>query len=210
MRASLWLRASVASCLTALVASVRATQSHRAPQRHVNGQRQVRRCTRERHRSVRRAKSHVRTYVHTRSRTVRVRRRDVARVSDTLGPLVAPGVEVLTGGEGARTAKAAQIDALTNVAAREVSGTAFEGLSPTAAEATIQQAFSGIVHAPNGGPPPLAEGQKTVGYPSDYAMAAGRGTGPVFVPDAMEDRGMWSNTTYINSEECGYAVMAVG
>jgi tripartite motif-containing protein 71 len=53
----------------------------------------------------------------------------------------------------------------------------YEGLSPQAAEATMQEKYPAVVDNADGGPPPLAEGQKATGFPSDFAMSVDLGGG---------------------------------
>ena len=61
---------------------------------------------------------------------------------------------------------------------REQSSTAYESLSPQAAEAVLGEVAPGVVNRPAGGPPPLAEGQKSLGFSSDYAEALDLGPSP--------------------------------
>jgi hypothetical protein len=103
---------------------------------------------------------------------------------------VASGTQVLLGGEQLRAAQKARLTDPANVTAREQSSTAYEGLSPQAAGTALQEAIPDVVDNSDGGPPPLAEGQKATGFPSDYAMSiSGPGMQAVvesLVPLALE------------------------
>jgi hypothetical protein len=72
------------------------------------------------------------------------------------------------------------------VAEREASGTAYEGLSPEAAQKLVGEDFSGLVDDPAGGPPRLAEGQRVTGFPSLTSMSVDLGGGEHGVVQSLE------------------------
>jgi len=86
-----------------------------------------------------------------------------------MSPLVLPGVQTLSGSGDAGESSQAPSGGSSGV--RERSATAYEGLSSQAAESKLGELDPGVVGVSTGGPPPLAEGQKAIGYPSDYAMS---------------------------------------
>jgi len=55
------------------------------------------------------------------------------------------------------------------VSAREESQTKYEGLDGERAERVDTEAFGAVVGNPDGGPPRLPEGERIVGFPSDFA-----------------------------------------
>ena len=92
-----------------------------------------------------------------------------ARAAGAMSPLVLPGVQTLSGSGDAGESSQAPSGGSSGV--RERSATAYEGLSSQAAESKLGELDPGVVGVSTGGPPPLAEGQKAIGYPSDYAMS---------------------------------------
>ncbi len=101
-------------------------------------------------------------------------------------PLTIAGSRMLLGEEQTRAAEQARLDNPANVAAREQSGSAYEGLSPEGAQTVVHEAFAGLIDEPAGGPPSLADGQKAVGFPSDYAMAVETSGGKHVLVESLE------------------------
>ena len=83
--------------------------------------------------------------------------------SATESPLVIPEAEVLTG-NGVEEAQEAELASPDAVVAREVSQTAYSGLSAGEADALSQQVFPAVVDVPAGGPPVLPAGQHITGF----------------------------------------------
>jgi streptogramin lyase len=83
-------------------------------------------------------------------------------------PLVSSGAQESSGGSPGPSA----------ASIREQSSTAYESLSPQAAETVFGEASAGVVDHPAGGPPPLAEGEKSLGFSSDYAESVDLGPSP--------------------------------
>jgi hypothetical protein len=107
-----------------------------------------------------------------------------ARPSVSTGAVSA--AQVLSGGNGLQ--EGTQPPSVSPPSVREQSGKAYEGLTAGAAESTLQELDPTVVDAAAGGPPSLAEGQKAIGYPSDYSMSveiAGGGSGTGGVKHAL-------------------------
>jgi YD repeat-containing protein len=121
------------------------------------------------HRGVRR-----RRHRHASPRGVQTRPKPARKAS--LSPTLAPGAQLLSGNQ-ASPAGSAGTSSPSNVTAREQSATAYENLSSQAAEAIMQETYPAVVDNADGGPPPLAEGQKATGFPSDFAMSVDLGGG---------------------------------
>jgi len=111
----------------------------------------------------------------SKSRGVWTRPKVARKVS--LSPLLATGAQLISGNVTSPAGTAGPSSSPSSITVREQSATAYENLSPQAAEATMQEKYPGVVDNPAGGPPPLAEGQKATGYPSDYSMSVEGGGG---------------------------------
>ena len=85
------------------------------------------------------------------------------------GGLVVPGVQVLDEEQQVLDAREARWSSPGAVVGREVSRTAYRGLSARQAMRVAAQAFPGVVDEEAGGPPRLPAGQRIVGYPADDA-----------------------------------------
>jgi streptogramin lyase len=85
------------------------------------------------------------------------------------GSLVAPSVDQLLLGEGARDARqAAHSDPLA-VAERSASRSQFEGLTAAGVASTVKSAFPALIDQTQGGVPVLGRGQHVVRYLTDHA-----------------------------------------
>ena len=97
------------------------------------------------------------------------------------GPLVAPAVDGLLRGEGARAARLARRANPLAVARRSASRVQFEGMSPNRAAAATEAAFPALAQ-PAAGTPVLPRGQRILRYATNHAAEvslAGGGKGLV-------------------------------
>ena len=101
-------------------------------------------------------------------------------------PLVVPGAESLLGPEQPVLVEKAKESSPEAVKAREESRTKFANLNTEQAEKTDAEAFPEVVDHPVGGPPPLPEGQKITGFPSDNVAQVELGGGERGVIEASE------------------------
>jgi hypothetical protein len=92
-------------------------------------------------------------------------------------PLLAPDATVIVGAQPQPAGAPAPAPPVEAPSLREASSTAYEGLSPQAAEATVQEKYPALIDGAAGGPPPVAEGQKATGFPNDFAMSVDLGGG---------------------------------
>jgi RHS repeat-associated protein len=100
-------------------------------------------------------------------------RRDEAAIGDTsglFGSLALPAMEPLVAGQRVADEEAVRANPESAIA-REASSSAYEGLSAANAEKVAHGAFPRLVDDPDGGPPPLPQGAKLVGFPSDYVAS---------------------------------------
>jgi RHS repeat-associated protein len=109
-------------------------------------------------------------------------------------PLVAPGVQVLVGGQGLQEALEVRRASPEAVLAREVSETEYEGLGSGEAALLAEELFAGVVVRPGGGLAQLPEGVSVAGYPTvDAAQVVfpggGRGVVESSAPVAVEVAG---------------------
>src|SRR6202167_1249289 len=95
-----------------------------------------------------------------------------ASTSSLVGPpLAIEGVQPLIGGEGVSNERKAELSTPECVDQRTGSADAYEGLSPSEALSLSNKAFPSLSGKADGGPPGLPEGQRVVGFPSDFAMS---------------------------------------
>jgi YD repeat-containing protein len=95
--------------------------------------------------------------------------------------LVVPEVQSLDGGQQALNAGEAQLSNPEAVAEREASRTRFEGLGGAQAMRLVSEAFPALVSKQDGGPPPLAAGEKSLGFKSANVEQIETGSGDVGV-----------------------------
>ncbi|HEX3910320.1 MAG TPA: hypothetical protein VHW67_06420 [Solirubrobacteraceae bacterium] len=103
------------------------------------------------------------------------------------GSLVAPSVDQLLLGEGARDARQAAHNDPLAVAERSASRSRFEGLSTAAAASKVRSAFPALIEQTEGGVPVLGHGRKVVRYLTDHAAqvalpGGGKGVLEAFAP----------------------------
>jgi RHS repeat-associated protein len=100
-----------------------------------------------------------------------------AAVGPLMGsPLAVEDVQPLIGDEGVLNEKKAALMTPEAVNQRTSSASAYEGLSPSEALSLSNKTFPSVSGKADGGPPSLPEGQRVVGFPSDFAMSV-EGTG---------------------------------
>jgi streptogramin lyase len=95
--------------------------------------------------------------------------RQGASASLLAGPLVAPSVDRLLLGEGARAARQARHSDPSAIAERRASRSKFEGLGATAAVEAVKGAFPELIAQSAGGVPSLAPGERIVRYATNHA-----------------------------------------
>ncbi|HEV3318452.1 MAG TPA: 6-bladed beta-propeller [Solirubrobacteraceae bacterium] len=96
-------------------------------------------------------------------------------------PMVVQGVQSLDEAQQAQNASEAQQSNPEAVAEREVSRTRFEGLDSAQAMRLVSEAFPAVVSKQDGGPPPLATGEKALGFESANVEQIETGAGDVGV-----------------------------
>ncbi len=95
------------------------------------------------------------------------------------GPLVTP--ESPSAGEELQAAREAGLASPEGVAAREASRTRYENENQAQAIQTLGEAFPAVVGRQDGGPPPLAEGEKSLGFKNANVEQIETGSGDVGV-----------------------------
>ncbi len=95
------------------------------------------------------------------------------------GPLVTP--ESPSAGEELQAAREAGLASPEAVAAREASRTRYENEDQAQAIQTLGEAFPAVMGRQDGGPPPLAEGEKSLGFKNANVEQIATGSGDVGV-----------------------------
>ncbi len=96
-----------------------------------------------------------------------------------IGPLVTP--ESPSAGEELQAEREAALASPEAVAAREASRTRYENQDQAQAIQTLGEAFPAVVDRQDGGPPPLAEGEKSLGFKNSNIEQIETGSGDVGV-----------------------------
>ena len=97
------------------------------------------------------------------------------------GTLVVPEVQSLDEGQQAGAVEEAKLSNPEAVAEREASRTKFEGLGDAQAMRLTSEAFPAVVSKQDGGPPPLAAGEKSLGFKNTNVEQVEIGSGEVGV-----------------------------
>lgn len=145
------------------------------------------------HRAGRSGKSHHKSQSsrHGRHRSRRVGKRGRVAVggaaaSSLAHPLAVEGVQPLIGDEGLLNEKKAELLTPESVNQRAGSVNAYEGLSSSEALSLSNRAFPSVSGEVDGGPPSLPEGQRVVGFPTDFAMSVEGSNGGREVREGLE------------------------
>ena len=102
-------------------------------------------------------------------------------------PLVVPQVNQLFGGQPLSEVEEVRRASPEAAGAREESETSYVGLGPEAAESVDNRADPGLIEQPAGGPPAtLPEGDRIVGFPTDYATSVAGAEGSREVREGLE------------------------